>query len=56
MCCSMRRAVGRLTIERGPLMFHAPCIRVGAARVWGATASVLGELADVLRYLMEDLR
>lgn len=47
-------AVGRLTIERGPLMFHAPCLKVGSARVWGATCIVLGELAAVLRFLMED--
>jgi 8-oxo-dGTP pyrophosphatase MutT (NUDIX family) len=48
------RAIGRLTIERGPLAFHAPCIRVGSARVWGATSIILGELADVLRNLLED--
>lgn len=46
-------SVGRLTIERGLLVFHAPCIQVGDARVWGATSIILGELADVLRYLME---
>ena len=28
-CCWTKRAIGRLTIERGPLAFHAPCIRVG---------------------------
>ncbi len=27
-------AISRLTIERGPLVFHAPCIRIGSARVW----------------------
>jgi 8-oxo-dGTP pyrophosphatase MutT (NUDIX family) len=48
------RAIGRLTIERGPLAFHAPCLKVGTARVWGATCIILGELADLLRYLMED--
>ena len=48
------RSIGRLTIERGPLVFHAPCIRVGTTRVWGATSIILGELADVLRYLLED--
>jgi 8-oxo-dGTP pyrophosphatase MutT (NUDIX family) len=46
-------AVGRLTVERGPLVFHAPCIRLGTARVWGATSIILNELADVLRYLVE---
>jgi 8-oxo-dGTP pyrophosphatase MutT (NUDIX family) len=45
------RAIGRLTIERGPLMFHAPCYRLGETRVWGATSIVLSELADVLRRL-----
>ena len=47
------QAIGRLTIERGPLVFHAPCVRVGKARVWGATCIILHELADVLRYLLE---
>jgi 8-oxo-dGTP pyrophosphatase MutT (NUDIX family) len=44
-------AIGRLTIERGPLMFHAPCYRLGEVRVWGATSIILSELADVLRSL-----
>jgi 8-oxo-dGTP pyrophosphatase MutT (NUDIX family) len=44
-------AIGQLTIERGPLMFHAPCYRLGEARVWGATSIILSELADVLRTL-----
>jgi 8-oxo-dGTP pyrophosphatase MutT (NUDIX family) len=47
------KAIGRLTIERGPLVFHAPCIRAGSARIWGATCIILSELADVLRYLLE---
>jgi 8-oxo-dGTP pyrophosphatase MutT (NUDIX family) len=46
-------AIGRLTIERGPLIFHAPCIRIGPARVWGATCIILNELAATLRYLLE---
>lgn len=46
--------IGRLTIERGPLVFHAPCMRVGTIRVWGATSIILSELADVLRYLLEN--
>jgi hypothetical protein len=41
--------VGRVTIERGPLAFEAPCLRVGSACVWGATSVILGQLADVLR-------
>jgi hypothetical protein len=44
-------AVGSLKIERGPLMFHAPCLRVGTGRVWGATSIILGELGAVLRGL-----
>lgn len=43
--------VGRTTINRGPLTFHAPCINVGNACVWGATSVILCELADVLRNL-----
>lgn len=43
------RSIGQMTIERGPLLFHAPCIRVGQACIWGATSVILGELADVLR-------
>ena len=31
-CCSMIGAVGRLTIERGPLVFHAPCIQSGGSQ------------------------
>jgi 8-oxo-dGTP pyrophosphatase MutT (NUDIX family) len=46
------RSIGRLTIERGPLVFHAPCIRFGSARIWGATSVILSELADVLRTLL----
>jgi 8-oxo-dGTP pyrophosphatase MutT (NUDIX family) len=46
-------AVGRLTIERGPLVFHAPCFRMDDIRVWGATAIILDELAQLLRQLLE---
>lgn len=42
-------AVGSLTIDRGPLVFHAPCFRVGEARIWGATSMILSEFAGVLR-------
>jgi 8-oxo-dGTP pyrophosphatase MutT (NUDIX family) len=45
-------SIGRLTIERGPLVFHAPCIRFGQVRIWGATSIILSELADVLRALL----
>jgi 8-oxo-dGTP pyrophosphatase MutT (NUDIX family) len=43
-----QHSFGTTTIERGPLVFRAPCIQVGSARVWGATAVILSELADVL--------
>jgi len=45
------RLVGRTTIQRGPLVLHAPCIQVGTACVWGATSVILGDLAAVLRRL-----
>ena len=48
------RAIGQLTIERGPLAFHAPCFRVGTARIWGATSIILSELAGVLQFLVEN--
>jgi hypothetical protein len=44
-----QRSFGQITIERGPLVFHAPCIRVNNACIWGATSVILGELAEVLR-------
>lgn len=42
-------AIGRMTIQRGPLVFHAPCFLFGDDQVWGATAVILAELADMLR-------
>ncbi len=45
--------IGQLTIQRGPLEFHAPCYRVGEARVWGATSIILSELVEVLRKLVD---
>ncbi len=47
------RAIGRVTIERGPIVFHAPCHHVGTARVWGATSIIVNEFAGVLRQLLE---
>lgn len=47
------RAIGRVTIERGPVVFHAPCIRMDDVRIWGATCMILGELGDLMRYLLE---
>jgi 8-oxo-dGTP pyrophosphatase MutT (NUDIX family) len=43
--------LGRTTINRGPLAFHAPCINIAGACIWGATSVILAELADVLRSL-----
>ncbi len=48
------RAISHLTIERGPLTFHAPCIHIGEMRVWGATSVILGELANLLTQLLEN--
>jgi 8-oxo-dGTP pyrophosphatase MutT (NUDIX family) len=47
------RAIDRTTIERGPLVLHALCFQVATASIWGATAVILSELADVLRRLCE---
>jgi 8-oxo-dGTP pyrophosphatase MutT (NUDIX family) len=48
------RAIGRTTIERGPLVFSAPCLKFGATCIWGATSVILGELADLIRILLHD--
>ncbi|MEX2093211.1 MAG: CoA pyrophosphatase [Pirellulales bacterium] len=40
---------GTITIERGPLVFRAPCFQLGEDCVWGATSIILGQLAGVLR-------
>jgi 8-oxo-dGTP pyrophosphatase MutT (NUDIX family) len=44
--------IGSLTIERGPLVFHAPCLRVGETRVWGATSIILSELTELLHEVL----
>jgi 8-oxo-dGTP pyrophosphatase MutT (NUDIX family) len=49
-----QRAVGRTIIERGPLKFSAPCLKFGAACIWGATSVILGELGEVIRTLTAD--
>jgi 8-oxo-dGTP pyrophosphatase MutT (NUDIX family) len=41
-------SVGNMTIQRGPLTFHAPCFMLDDERIWGVTAVVLGDLRDVL--------
>jgi hypothetical protein len=48
------RAVGKLTVERGPLVFKAPCLHVGTKRVWGATSIILNELAGLLQLVLEN--
>jgi 8-oxo-dGTP pyrophosphatase MutT (NUDIX family) len=45
-------SISEMTFERGPLVFHAPCIRIGSACIWGATSVILGELAEVLREVL----
>ena len=47
------RCVGEMTIQRGPLLFRAPCYRFGGHEIWGATSIILGALAGVLRQLVE---
>jgi 8-oxo-dGTP pyrophosphatase MutT (NUDIX family) len=46
-------AISQTTITRGPLKFRAPCISLADSCVWGATAVILGELADVLKCLTQ---
>jgi 8-oxo-dGTP pyrophosphatase MutT (NUDIX family) len=48
------RAIGRTTIERGPLKLSAPCFKFGDACIWGATSVILSELADLIKKLLED--
>jgi 8-oxo-dGTP pyrophosphatase MutT (NUDIX family) len=43
------KCLGATTIERGPVMFLAPCVCVGEDCVWGATSIILGQLAGLLR-------
>jgi 8-oxo-dGTP pyrophosphatase MutT (NUDIX family) len=50
------RHISRMTIERGPLVFHAPCIQVNSTCIWGATSVILAELADVLRICLTQRR
>lgn len=38
-------------IERGPLLFHAPCVRIEQACIWGATGIILEELTNVVQAL-----
>lgn len=41
--------VGTFVIERGPVIFRAPCYRFGEDCVWGATSTILGQLAGLLK-------
>jgi 8-oxo-dGTP pyrophosphatase MutT (NUDIX family) len=41
--------LGKIMIERGPVVFRAPCYRIGEDCVWGATSIILGQLSGVLR-------
>jgi 8-oxo-dGTP pyrophosphatase MutT (NUDIX family) len=47
------KAIGQITINRGPLNFHAPCICISDTCIWGATSVILGELADVLQHVRQ---
>ncbi len=47
-CC------GTMTVERGPVVFRAPCYRLGEDCVWGATSIILGQVAGLLRRISED--
>lgn len=44
----------RTMIQRGPLLFNAPCLKFSDACIWGATIAILSELADVIRNLPDD--
>jgi 8-oxo-dGTP pyrophosphatase MutT (NUDIX family) len=44
-------AIGTTTIQRGALVFRAPCHRLGDDCVWGATSIILNELAGVVSQL-----
>jgi 8-oxo-dGTP pyrophosphatase MutT (NUDIX family) len=46
--------LGTMTIERGPVVFRAPCLRLGEDCVWGATSIILGRIAGLLRRICED--
>jgi 8-oxo-dGTP pyrophosphatase MutT (NUDIX family) len=48
-----RRSAGRITIQRGPLVFHAPSYVFGEDRIWGATCVILAELGDALHRVLE---
>jgi 8-oxo-dGTP pyrophosphatase MutT (NUDIX family) len=50
------RSIGRTTIERGPLLLQAPCLRVDGACIWGATSVILAELADLLKACLTQRR
>lgn len=41
-------SIGSMTVQRGPLVFHAPCFLFDNDRIWGATAVILAELAEAL--------
>lgn len=51
-----QRCIGQITIKRGPLVFEAPCIRLGDVCIWGATSVILAELADVLKTCLTQRR
>jgi len=46
--------VGSITMERGPIVFRAPCHCVGDDCVWGATSIILGQLAGALQMVTQE--
>lgn len=48
------KCVGSISIERGPIVFRAPCLRVGRDYVWGATSIILGQLAGALQRIANE--
>jgi 8-oxo-dGTP pyrophosphatase MutT (NUDIX family) len=48
--------IGRTTIVRGPLRFHAPCHSIEDTCIWGATSVILSEFAEVLQLINRSFR
>jgi 8-oxo-dGTP pyrophosphatase MutT (NUDIX family) len=48
------RCCGTMTIERGPVKFRAPCLRLGEDCVWGATSIILGQVTGLLRRISKE--
>lgn len=44
--------IERMTVRRGPLVFHAPCFQAGGHCIWGATSVILSEFQKMLLQLI----